>query len=113
LITWPSITNPDYPLKETPEDNTIKSTFEDGSVQVRQKFSKCRTTYTLTWNQLKTDEFKKLDSFIKNDAKMGVNTFVWTHPELGTKHTVRVSSYPEHELVEGNYWQVTVELQEA
>ena len=35
-VIFPDIPAPSYPIKEDPEDNSIMSTFEDGTTQARR-----------------------------------------------------------------------------
>ena len=83
MIAFPNLPNPDYPLKEKTEDNTIRSKFEDGSTQVRRKMTKSRRTFTLTWNNLPTKDYKVLDNWVRNIAHFGCEMFNWTNPGTG------------------------------
>lgn len=113
MIAFPNLPNPGYPLTQNPEDNTVKSKFEDGSVQVRRKFTKSRRTFTLTWSKLPNDKFEILDNWVVNVAHFGCEKFVWTHPQSGKKYTCYVSSYQSPKLSELNYWDVTLEITEV
>ena len=62
---------PNYPLGEELEDSTLRSTFEDGTVQTRQKFTRIRTTYTVEWTNLPDTDKSVLQTFYKNDVKGG------------------------------------------
>ncbi|WP_276691273.1 hypothetical protein [Acidaminococcus massiliensis] len=113
MTTFPDLPNPDYPLKMNPEDNTITSKFEDGSTQVRRKMTKSRRTFTLTWNEMKTEQFKILDNWVRNIAHFGCETFKWTNPGTGEQITARISSYKDPQLLKVNYWNVTLEITEV
>lgn len=113
MIAFPNVPNPDYPLKEKTEDNTIKSKFEDGSTQVRRKMTKSRRTLTLTWNNLPTKDYKVLDNWVRNIAHFGCELFTWKNPSTGEEITARVSSYPDHEMSFLDYWNVTLEIEEV
>ena len=52
MLVFPEIANPDYPFTLVPEDNSISSTFEDGTVQSRVKFTRSRDSYQLTWSNM-------------------------------------------------------------
>ena len=87
--------------------------FEDGSTQVRRKMTKSRRTFTLTWNNLPTKDYKVLDNWVRNIAHFGCEMFNWTNPGTGEEITARVSSYPDHEMSSLEYWNVTLEIEEA
>ena len=113
MTTFPDLPNPDYPLEMNPEDNTITSKFEDGSTQVRRKMTKSRRTFTLTWNEMKTDKFKILDNWVRNIARFGCETFKWTNAGTGEQITARISGYKDPQLIKVNYWNVTLEITEV
>jgi phage-related protein len=112
-LTFPTITNPSYPLGEEPENNALVSNFEDGSVLTRTKFTRNRYTYSLKWNDLPNDEYQTLKDFIINSAKYTVNSFMWTHPLTGVVKEVRISEVSKAELNGLNYWTVELKLQEV
>ena len=112
-LVFPTISAPNYPLKLSPENNSIKSTFEDGSVQARRKFTRSRQKWTLTWNNLPQNEFDVLDTFVRNEACFSANSFTWTNPADNTTHEVYVSNYDGQELAVLNYWKVELEIMEV
>ena len=112
-LVFPTISTPNYPLKLSPENNSIKSTFEDGSVQARRKFTRSRQKWTLTWNSLPQSEFDTLDNFIRNQACFSANSFTWTNPIDSTTHEVYVSNYQDPQLSVINFWKVELELTEV
>lgn len=114
-MEFPStIMNPDYPLEETPEDTSISSKFEDGSVQARQKYTRSRTTFSLEWSAMPTAQKTILDDFVKNQAKFQAVNFTWTHPETGVSYDVYIKkdSYTA-KLTSLSYWNVSLELVEV
>ena len=46
-LSFPNVTAPEYPLKETFEDNLIKSSMENGVVKTRPRFTKVRRSFEL------------------------------------------------------------------
>ena len=42
MITFPEIRPPSYPIGMEVEDNSLRSNFEDGSMQSRVKFTRSR-----------------------------------------------------------------------
>ena len=65
-INFPdTIPNPEYPLGEDVEDSVLRSNFEDGTVQTRQKFTRVRTTFSVQWGNLPDEHKQTLEIFIK------------------------------------------------
>lgn len=111
-MNFPNISPPEYPLEEELEDNSITSTFEDGTVQSRKKFTRSRTTWKLTWGAMPQDEWDTLKNFIKNQCHFQAVVFDWNDPFGGGTHSVRVKSVSAS-LTSVNYWNIELELQEA
>ena len=79
MITFPEIRAPSYPIGMEVEDNSLRSNFEDGSMQSRVKFTRSRAKYTLKWNSLPQDEYEILYEFItKERRKISANTQIFT-----------------------------------
>lgn len=113
MITFPNISKPNYPLKEEIENNSIVSQFEDGSMQSRLKFTRSRTKYYPTWNNLPTEEYNTLKDFIQNQVHYSALTFLWTHPETGTEIEVRITNATDLQLHTVDYWSGSLELTEV
>lgn len=112
-LVFPDIQAPNYPFKVKPEDNSMKSTFEDGSVQARRKFTRSRRKWTLTWNSLPQSEFDTLDTFVRESACFSANSFTWTNPADGKQYEVYVSNYDTQQLTVVNFWQAELEITEV
>lgn len=104
---------PNYPLGEELEDSVLRSSFEDGTVQTRQKFTRVRTTYTVEWSNMPDEHKRTLESFFKTDVKGGALAFNWTHPQNGEALTVRFTEPPKFSLTVTKYWTVSITLQEV
>ena len=113
LVFPTTIQTPDYPFKPKREDTSIASTFEDGSVQARTKFTRSRRTFTVTWNKLSQDQFVILDDFITNQAKFKANSFTWINPATNESIEVYCDEYQEPSLTEINYYNITLVLKEV
>lgn len=118
MINFPTqISAPSYPFKEKLEDNSLRSQFEDGSVQSRRKFTRSRDTYTVTWESMPNSEYQILKSFIKNTVHYSAEKFSWPYPKVSGTTTsnvvVRINSVESTECTQLNYWKVTLELQEV
>jgi hypothetical protein len=113
-IVFPStISNPDYPLPVTPEDNSLRTSFDDGSVQSRRKFTGSRDTFDAKWNQMPDAEAQVLRNFIKNTIYYSAMPFQWTDPSTGTVVDVYLKSVKKFELVSFKRWNVELELEEC
>lgn len=112
-MEWPTeIPNPEYPMGYEPEDNSIITTFEDGTQQSRRKFTRSRSAWELIWNRMKSKHFRILDNFVKNEIHFKSKTFSWENPEDGETYEVRCMSF-KAKLVTVDQWQVEIKLQEA
>lgn len=92
MIYFPNISLPSYPFDEEFEDTTIRSKFEDGSQQSRRKFTRSRRTWTVKWQGLSNSDYVRLKNFIRDEAKFGAVSFMWTNPGSLTS--------PEREVIE-------------
>lgn len=113
MISFPNISQPSYPLKETPEDNSIRSQFEDGSLQSRRKFTRSRMKYQLSWNSLPKKEYDVLMNFIRNEVYFSAVSFMWTHPQTGKQIEVRITNVETFQLNTVDYYSGGLELTEV
>ncbi len=113
MNTFPDIQKPSFPLDVENEDNTIRSTMEDGTVVSRRKFTKIRKTFTLTWDALPNADYETLDDFLRNTAYMGAVPFSWTNPRNGTVYTVRLKSMDKFEAKAVSIWSGSITLEEV
>ena len=112
-MDFPStIPAPQYPMDYEPEDNSIRTKFEDGTVQSRLKFTRSRKTWKLTWKNLKQNYFSVLDNFVVNVAKHSANRFNWLNPTNNTTYLVICTKYNAR-IVTVDQWDVELELQEV
>lgn len=111
-ISFPDLT-PDYPLRESFEDNLIKSSMENGTVKTRPRFTKARKSYELSWALLHEDDKNELESFYLSKTKCGSLPFSWMHPSSERSILVRFEEPPTFTLVHTAYWQVSIKLQEV
>lgn len=117
-ISFPNISRPSYPLTIEPENNSLVSKFEDGTVQSRPKFTRSRRTFTVKWNGLPNNEYIILDRFIRETVKYSAETFLWVNPasysapELETLE-VRINNVGKAEMTTLDKWNVELTLQEV
>lgn len=113
-ISFPEgIGAPDYPLTETMEDAVIRSSMEDGTVKTRPRFTRNRSTFEVTWNNMPQDEKELFEEFYKTTTKNGSKAFNWTHPASSTNYEVVFSEVPSMELKLLKYWTVSMKIQEV
>lgn len=113
MITFPEIRPPSYPIGMEVEDNSLRSNFEDGSMQSRVKFTRSRAKYTLKWNSLPQDEYDVLYEFITKTVKYSAQSFYWTNPATNKEIEVRITNVSDIELSTLDYWTITLELTEV
>ncbi|WP_455655881.1 hypothetical protein [Phascolarctobacterium sp.] len=113
MITFPDIKPPSYPIGMTVEDNSIRSNFEDGSMQSRVKFTRSRAKYTLKWNSLPQAEYDVLYKFITETVKYSAQSFMWTNPATKKTLEVRITNVSGAELKTLAFWTITLELTEV
>ncbi len=113
-LVWPaSIMNPSDDFGKDYEDNSIKSNYEDGSVQSRVKFTRSRDIFTLKWPKMPDAQFTVFDDFVKNQAKFSANTFLWTNPKTAVQAEVRIYEKPTAKVSGYKRWNVELKLQEV
>lgn len=113
MATFPAIQPPSYGLDVEIEDNTLRTTMEDGSVLTRRKFTRNRRTFTLSWNTLPTADYVKLMDFLTGTVHMGALPFTWTMPETKKTFTVRLKSMDKFSLKNPGRWSGSLTLEEV
>ena len=128
MIRFPNISKPSYPFKEKIEDNSLRSRFEDGSMQGRRKFTRSRDTFTVTWKHLPDNEYRILKHFVKNVIYYSAMEFLWEYPKFDVNRdlfrldndifnekllTVRLINFQDAQCDNLDFWDVTIELQEV
>lgn len=89
VIKWPDVTLPSYGTTEDVEDTSIRSTFEDGTIQARRKYTKSRKTWVLKWDNMPYSEYVTLMDFLQNTVYFSAKPFEWTSPIDGNTYVVR------------------------
>jgi hypothetical protein len=89
VIKWPDVTLPSYGTTEDVEDTSIRSTFEDGTIQARRKYTKSRKTWVLKWDNMPYSEYVTLMDFLQNIVYFSAKPFEWTSPIDGKTYVVR------------------------
>ena len=89
VIKWPDVTLPSYGTTEDVEDTSIRSTFEDGTIQARRKYTKSRKTWVLKWDNMPYSEYVTLMDFLQNTVYFSAKPFEWTSTIDGKTYVVR------------------------
>lgn len=111
---------PDYPtlsinpssIKYTPEDSTIKSDFEAGYVQTRQRHTRRRMTFPIEYELIHDADKDLLEAF-DITVSGGTLSFNWTDPLTSTVYIVRFEKSPEYDFVTYTYWKTSFVLVEV
>ena len=112
-LSFPDIMKPSYPLGQEIEDNSLRSKFDDGSMQSRRKFTRSRAKYIVTWDSLPQKEYDILYNFITKEIFYSAVSFLWTNPATEKEIEVRLTNVTDVELTTINYWKITLELTEV
>lgn len=111
LPDFPLIDAPDYPLKEPFYKPQVRNEFENGDVQARPRFTRGRKKFAVAWEKLPHEQYAVLENFF--NERQGF-LFWWKHPLTGRKYRCRFSGDQlDGELVELDYYKVTVNIEEA
>jgi len=99
MADFPTLsTNPIYPLKEDREDNVIKTPFEGGYQHTRQKYSRRRRKFQISYQNLPQVDVDLLTTFFDTTLSGGATAFNWIHPATSTVVVVRFASPPSINL---------------
>ena len=66
---------PSFPFTHTKTDQPIKSIMQNGYTMIRPRFTKERSTYSLSWLYLSETDKKSLEDM--ETALLGVTSFTW------------------------------------
>jgi len=101
-MAFPTLsTLPSFPLKQSREDYTIKSSMEAGVIKTRARYTRSRKTFQLQYQNLTAADIVLLDAHL--DEVLGITTsFSWTNPATNVTYTVRYGNLPEYELTGHN-----------
>ena len=114
MANFPTLTiPPSYPLDEELEDSTIRSSFEDGTLQSRLKYTKNRYTFSINYDMLSAANRDTLMTFVSTTANKGATPFIWTHPRSGSTYTVTFIELPKPSLIMNGYYKVSFKVREC
>lgn len=116
ILQFPaSIRSPSYDLEPQWDRPVIESPFEDGSTQVRVKYTQGRDYYTIPWNCLPQTEVDVLETFYKVTTAYGSLPFIITikFPTGDRDIKCRFTEKPSLTYVSHNNWQASIKVQEV
>lgn len=100
--------NPEYPLSEEVEDNTLRSEFEGGYEHSRPRFTRNRKTFGLTYRYITNADKTTIENLFRDIR--GADMFTWRHPKTNSEHIVRFVEPLKFEYVQFGYWNVNIKL---
>lgn len=118
MANFPDIMLPKYPFKEKLEDPSISSKQENGLVISRPRFTRMRSTFTLSWTALPEVDFATLRTFYRS-VYGGSNSFTWVYPTIagdeysGRSFTVLFNGELDFDLAAPGLYSGSVTLQEV
>jgi hypothetical protein len=114
MIFFPDLPDPSYPCEEELQENVLRSETENGYVVTRVKFTRQRQKFPrVHWRTMVKEDWLELLDFYKNTTASGSLMFSWIHPLTEVIYTVRFTEPPKATLVEANYYQVSISLEEV
>lgn len=113
MANFPTLSlNSYYPIDEEREDSVIRSKFEGGYEQTRQRFTRLRRTWSLVYKTLTPADKTALDDFMVT-VKGGADSFNWTHPVTSTVYAVRLEKPLKFSYVSKDLYDVEMTLKEV
>ena len=112
-INFPDIALPDYPLKITREDNILRSTTDAGYQITRQRYTRARKTYELTWKTMRQDDRDTLIDFFERRTANGSLPFYWINPIDDTRHQVRFTEPITESLTSFQLYSIAIKIMEV
>ncbi len=113
MANFPTIAAPRYPLEYTFEDSVIRSQFESGVEQTRNRFTRRRNGYLLKWSRMSSTDWASLETFFVTTTSGGALSFNWTHPLTSVTSEYRFTAPPTVELIDSGYYQVQISIREV
>lgn len=112
-INFPNIVKPSFPLEQIIEDGVLRSQFENGMEQTRNRFTRRRVSYVLRWGYMKPADWTTLETFFFTTIAGGALSFNWTHPLSGVTKEYRFTEPIKCSLNEYNAYTVQATIREV
>lgn len=111
--TWPSIAVNAFPMDSAHEDGVLRTTFENGVEQARNKFTHTRKGWVLRWPAMSDTDRDTLATFFWTTLSAGALSFSWTNPQTSESGTYRFAGPPRESLNNPNRWNIEVTIREV
>lgn len=92
---------PDVNVAQTYNDGTLNSPMESGLEITRQRFSRIRREWQVSYRNVLQNDLDALDTFIRTTVSGMAGSFAWRNPATGEVVTVRFSQLPS--IAEGGF----------
>lgn len=114
MASFPSLgtTYPSTPLMEKLVDSVLRSPMDGGYVQTRQRYTRIRKLWDVTYTAITTADKVTLEAFVQTVAG-GANQFTWTNPQDGSNYEVRFNPIPNFSYNSYDRWNVTFSLEQV
>lgn len=95
-------------------DGTLRTTFENGAILTRNRFTATPRIWERTWNMLTNEDKDALEAF-QETVNFGGDSFTWVDEVRNRSHTVRFGKPLDFKMepMANGYWQLSVTLVEA
>jgi len=94
-MAYPTLSrNVSYTIKLEREDSVIRSEFEGGYQNTRQKYTRLRKKWTMKYTWIPPGDMSTLATFIDTTVKGGADAFDWTCPLDNVTYQVRYAAPP-------------------
>lgn len=114
MASWPA-TLPQLPMasgfSESPPDTTVRTKMDAGPAKVRRRFTAnvrpIKASFLMT-----TAQIADLDTFYVTTTVGGSASFTWIDPRTSSSKSFRFMAPPEYNLTSGDYWSVSLQLEQ-
>lgn len=96
-------------------DPTIRSTFENGAIATRKKFTKTPKTWEFKYSSVSNDDKEILEAFERDIVAYGGLSFNWIDPIVDVSHEVKFANLIKYSLENTQFmtWTLTIKVMEA
>lgn len=100
MSNFPTLSrDPEYPIKISREDSVIKSEFTAGYQVTRQRYTRVRKIFEVSYPFLDSTDAESIMDFVDTTTHGGADSFSWVNPEDSVTYTVRFEKPPEFEAI--------------
>lgn len=88
-----SIIGPSTITPQKPEENTISTSFEDGFIQTRKRYTRIRKAWKLSWQYIRAVDYNTLYDHYTQVCM--ADSFSWTNTLTNVTYTVRYTDFTD------------------